>query len=111
MPYRVLTFDGGGILGVFSARVLCHVQNTYPNLLNNADLYAGTSTGGIIALGLASGLTPDQLVTLYQTKGSAIFDASWTRGLSDLGGLSGAKYDNTNLESIGGATFGQKKLG
>lgn len=96
MPYRILTFDGGGILGIFSARILHHLLNAYPNLLNNTDLIAGTSTGGIISLGLASGMSPDQLVALYQTNGQAIFDRSWLHNIADLGGLSGAQYDNQN---------------
>jgi patatin-like phospholipase/acyl hydrolase len=41
-----------------------------PDLLNNVDLLAGTSTGGIIALGLAAGHPPAQLVALYRDNGS-----------------------------------------
>ncbi|HZL37762.1 MAG TPA: patatin-like phospholipase family protein [Tepidisphaeraceae bacterium] len=111
MPYRILTFDGGGILGIYSARLLHHLVNAYPNLLPNTDLLAGTSTGGIICLGLANGMSPDALVSLYQANGNAIFDRSWLHDIGDLGGLSGAHYDNRNLESIVCKTFGQTKLG
>lgn len=111
MPYRILTFDGGGILGIFSAKILSHLLGAYPNLLANTDLLAGTSTGGIIALALANGMTPDQLVTFYQTKGSAIFDASWLQDIQDIGGLAGAKYDNRQLETIVQSVFGTTKLG
>src|SRR5262249_50296279 len=64
------------------------------------DLLAGTSTGGIIALGLAFGLTPAQLVSLYRQNGAVIFDATWLRHLTDLGGLAGALYDNEKLKTI-----------
>jgi patatin-like phospholipase/acyl hydrolase len=110
MSYRILTFDGGGILGIFSARILHHLYLAYPRLFAQVDLIAGTSTGGIIALGLALGMMPDELVSLYQLDGGDIFDRSWIRTISDLGGLSGSTYDNVKLQAILQAKFGDKKL-
>src|SRR5262245_47478400 len=87
MSYLVLTFDGGGIRGVLTARLLERLVADQPDLLEKTQLLAGTSTGGIIALGLAFGLSPARLVTLYRENGSAIFDASWLHQLADLGGI------------------------
>jgi patatin-like phospholipase/acyl hydrolase len=101
MPaYHILSLDGGGIRGIFSARVLERLEQSLPGFLGTLDLLAGTSTGGIIALGLAAGMPPAQLVRLYRDEGSKIFDDSWLDSLRDLGNLSGAKYDNTNLHEI-----------
>jgi patatin-like phospholipase/acyl hydrolase len=101
MPaYHILSLDGGGIRGIFSARVLERLELAVPGFLGQLDLLTGTSTGGIIALGLAAGMPPAQLVRLYRDEGPQIFDDSWLDNLRDLGNLSGAKYDNTNLKEI-----------
>lgn len=111
MAYRILTFDGGGVRGVYTAVLLERLSSKVPSLVDKADLLAGTSTGGIITLGLASGRLPSQLVSLYQDNGAKIFDSSWLRELADLHGLSGSEYDNTNLEEIIKGLFGSIRLG
>jgi len=111
MTYRIMTFDGGGVRGVYTAVLLQRLADQVPGLLDRTELLAGTSTGGIIALGLASGRTPAELVSLYQDNAARIFDASWLHELADLHGLSGAEYDNRNLESILKSLFGSTRLG
>jgi patatin-like phospholipase/acyl hydrolase len=50
---RILAIDGGGIKGTFPASFLATVEDTIEdNIANYFDLIVGTSTGGIIALGL-----------------------------------------------------------
>ncbi|MBU0719581.1 MAG: patatin-like phospholipase family protein, partial [Planctomycetes bacterium] len=98
--YRILTFDGGGIRGLLSAVLLRRLAAAVPGFLDKVDLLAGTSTGGIIALGLARGLKPSALVQLYRTNGHRIFDDSWLDDLLDLGRLCGAEYDNRRLRDI-----------
>lgn len=111
---RILSFDGGGIRGVLSAVLLNRLLSAYPALLqdrpNTITMFAGTSTGGILALGMAAGLTPTQIRDLYVTNGKLIFDSSWTRDVVEIGGLSGAKYDNVNLKQVLLETFGALKL-
>ena len=110
MPYRILTLDGGGIRGAFTAQLLTRLDAAVPGFLANVDLIAGTSTGGIIALGLAFGLTPPQLVGLYRDNGKKIFDDSWWDDLRDVGKIAGADYDNTKLRKILESIFGTRKL-
>ena len=115
MPnFRILSCDGGGIRGVLTAVLLNRLATAYPDLLQDRPgtitMFAGTSTGGIIALGLAAGLTPVQMRDLYVTNGKLIFDSSWTHDVVELGGLSGSKYDNLNLKQILQQTFGAQKL-
>ncbi len=99
-PYRILSLDGGGIRGVLTARLLARLDEALPGFLPQVDLLAGTSTGGILALGLAAGLGPEALVSLYRDHGAAIFDDSRFDNLKDLGSLAGAQYDNRQLRRI-----------
>lgn len=98
--YRILTFDGGGIRGLVTLALLKRLETHVPSLIRDADLLAGTSTGGIIALGLAAGMSVDDLIALYRDKGKDIFDDSWWDDLRDMGGLSGADYDQASLEKL-----------
>ena len=54
---RILAIDGGGIRGVIPALVLAHLESVAETpVCELFDLVAGTSTGGILAMGLT---TPD----------------------------------------------------
>jgi len=112
--FRIFSFDGGGIRGVLTAVLLDRLLAEYPALLQDrADtitMFAGTSTGGILALGIAAGLTPTEIRDLYVANGRLIFDSSWMRDVVEIGGLSGSKYDNVNLKRILQETFGAKRL-
>ena len=63
--YKILACDGGGIFGVITAKLL---QSLDRSVLDNIDLFAGTSTGSIIALGLASGVSIDTIFDLYSSE-------------------------------------------
>ena len=55
--FNILSIDGGGILGLYSASMLEQIQKEFCNgcpLSEKFNLMAGTSTGGIIALALAN---------------------------------------------------------
>ena len=108
--YKILSIDGGGIRGLLTCTVMERLLEQIPGLLNNVDLIAGTSTGGIIALGLAHGLTPTDLHKFYYERGKKIFDDSWLDNIRDLGGLAGAQYDNTHLKEELEDIFGDTLL-
>lgn len=80
-PFRVLSLDGGGMRGLYTATVLDHLgrrfgatpeRNPY-DLATGYDLIVGTSTGGILAAALASGLPPNSIIEFYIKYGPKIF--------------------------------------
>lgn len=75
--FRILALDGGGIKGTFSAAVLAALEEaTKCRCVDHFDLIAGTSTGGIIALGIALGMPAQEIVLFYEKHGPAIFPGS-----------------------------------
>ncbi len=82
---RVLCIDGGGMRGVYTARYLDELQKQFLTDRNESaggldigkgfDLIVGTSTGGIIGLGLAYGVSPAKMLDLYKRVGPEIFRA------------------------------------
>jgi len=78
--FQILSLDGGGIRGLFSAAVLASLEDDLGiSIMDHFDLITGTSTGGIIAIALGMGLSPREIVEFYVTQGSAIFPDSWPR--------------------------------
>lgn len=110
--YRILCLDGGGLRGLITARLLARL-NTHPQVagwLSTVDLFAGTSTGGILALGLACGKTPEEICTVYKERGGIIFDDSIWDNLRDLGKTVGADYSSKGLKAELKTVFGDLKL-
>ena len=71
---KILSIDGGGIKGVFPATILAEFEKEVGQpLYKYFDLIAGTSTGGIIAIGLSLGIPAQEILQLYQERGPAIF--------------------------------------
>ncbi|TCN04608.1 patatin-like phospholipase [Bacillus sp. BK006] len=71
--FKILSIDGGGIKGLYSAVILADFEERYGKLSNYFDLICGTSTGGIIALALAADIPASQIVNLYKEHGPNIF--------------------------------------
>ena len=83
-PFRVLSLDGGGVRGLYTASLLNQLcvrfsqMNKSPSqsrfdLGAKFDLIAGTSTGSIIAMALAAGVPLEDVVALYRGKAGDIF--------------------------------------
>jgi len=100
--YRILSLDGGGLRGLITARLLQRLSDEMDNAawIKQADLIAGTSTGGILALGLAHGKTPAEMADLYIESGAKIFDDSIWDDIRDIGKLVGADYSNRVLKRL-----------
>jgi patatin-like phospholipase/acyl hydrolase len=82
---RVLSIDGGGIKGAMPAAFLSTIEETTgKRLVDHIDLIAGTSTGGLLALGLGLGLSASDLLAFYEEKGPGIFSQERAHGASIL---------------------------
>src|SRR5580692_6766669 len=81
-PRRMLALDGGGIRGLIALGILEKIEALVAGkpgarLCNYFDYIAGTSTGAIIAAGLARGMTTADLIDFYNSCGKQMFDPSF----------------------------------
>ncbi len=98
-PFRIISFDGGGIRGALSTRILKRLCEKYPELLNKTSLFAGTSTGALIALTLASGKDSEFIDTLYNYENiKTIFTPAHFNPFRP-------KYSNKNLKHMLSSVF------
>jgi uncharacterized protein len=89
-PKRILALDGGGIRGILTLEYLGVIEDILKKrsgrndfvLSDYFDLIGGTSTGSIIAAGLACGMSVDRLKQLYRDLGKDVFvNKFWRKGL------------------------------
>ena len=78
-PRRMLALDGGGIRGLLTLGILEKIESlvaekTGKKLCDYFDYIAGTSTGAIIAAGLARGMTVAELIDFYRSSGKQMFE-------------------------------------
>jgi len=81
-PKKLLAIDGGGIRGVLSLQILAKIEQLLTEKSGRADYrladyfdyVAGTSTGGIIAAGVAVGMRVQEILDFYLNNGAAMFD-------------------------------------
>lgn len=121
LPKRhILCIDGGGILGTFPAAFLAGLEQHLGGrpIGSYFDLIAGTSTGGIIALGLGMGLRASELLSLYENRGPEIFGQGRGRVadfIFDKMRLCRSfvmnKHDSAPLRTVLEDTFGDKRIG
>ncbi|WP_445154673.1 CBASS cGAMP-activated phospholipase [Arthrobacter sp. Hor0625] len=107
---RILTIDGGGIKGVFPAAFLADLEDELDQpIASYFDLIVGTSTGGIIAIGLGLGIPAHEILRFYEERGPEIFRGG--KGLGRLKQLFTAKYNPAPLKAALVDVFGDRKLG
>ena len=115
---RVLSIDGGGIRGIIPALVLAHLEQQIGEPCSALfDLMVGTSTGGMLALGLSVEdgsarplFSAQQLVKLYEEHGEEIFEQSLWRKVRSVGGMLEEAYSHEALEAILDRYFGERAL-
>lgn len=90
MAYCILCCDGGGIRGLLPARIIQQIATDLPGFLGNVNLFAGTSAGGLISLGLASGASIASIVSFFENDGAQIFTPYSPSPAVDAAGLSAA---------------------
>jgi predicted acylesterase/phospholipase RssA len=109
--YRILSIDGGGLRGIIPLTILEKLDAAAPGWRSKINMFAGTSTGGLIALCLAKGMSPSDLLSIYMSKGAFIFERSLWQEVKDLGDVIGPKYDSANREKVCKDVLGDVRLG
>jgi predicted acylesterase/phospholipase RssA len=112
-PKRILALDGGGIRGVLTVGMLREIETLLrarfgdPKLClaDYFDLIGGTSTGSIIAAGLALGMSVDEIHAHYLRLGDAVFKRSLLRP-----GIVRAKFDAAPVSRALKSVFGERTL-
>lgn len=72
MSFKIISCDGGGIRGLLSAMLIQDLDEKF-QIIQKADGFAGTSTGGLLALAMAHGVPIAKLIELYKNSGAEIF--------------------------------------
>jgi patatin-like phospholipase/acyl hydrolase len=121
---KILSIDGGGIRGVIPCRILAFFEAQIGYSLSNTfDLIAGTSTGGIISLGLSCAnpatsmpFTASDMLDLYKENGLTIFrqrqKTFWSRlaALTPISSLVQKPYQSEDIEGVLLKYFGEIRL-
>lgn len=121
MQHNLFTFDGGGIRGLIPAVLIAAIEKeldaplsrvlrpapTSGRLTEPHDYLAGTSTGSILACGIAAGFTGEQVHQLMMKNAHKIFPSTYPRlwnrikrGIWGLQGASAPKYDDSGLAEV-----------
>ena len=75
--FKILSIDGGGIKGIYSAALLAKFEELSNQKITDCfDLICGTSTGGLIALLFGAGFSANEIVDFYKNNASKIFPES-----------------------------------
>ncbi len=116
MPKLILSLDGGGIRGAATTQFLSKVEqklNTAhdKSIRDCVDFYAGTSTGSIIALALATTkMTMAEINNLYSyDMAQLIFTEN--EGWFEIDGLNAPKYEASGKTKALVDKFGKAKIG
>ncbi len=113
-PKRILALDGGGVKGVMTLGMLEAIETELRRRSGNPalvlsdyyDLIGGTSTGAIIAAGLALGKSVAEMIDLYSSLGPVVFKRAEGSGL-----ILKAKYDHRALTRALLPVLGDLRLG
>jgi uncharacterized protein len=123
--FKILAIDGGGIRGIIPSTILAFIEKQVGPLSDSFDLLAGTSTGGIISLGLtkpdadgANAFTAQDMRDLYVENGHTIFGGREKDVLSVIGsflgntikGIVANPYESDNIENVLVEKFGATRL-
>lgn len=112
-PFNILSIDGGGIKGLYSAVILAEFEREYGKINNYFNLICGISTGGIIALALSAGIPAQKIVDLYTEEGPRIFPYRnkiwrWIQGFKQV--VLFSKYREDSLANALREVFGEKRI-
>lgn len=105
--FRILSLSGGGVRGIFQATYLLSLQRELGlnTIKEGFDLIAGTSTGAIIALSIACGVSLQEVAKFYKERAALIFKPRIMSGIRR-----GPKYSQTPLREALSEVLKAKQL-
>ena len=114
---RILSIDGGGVRGIIPAMMLAELERRMKTPIAELfDYVVGTSTGGILALGLTvphpdnprvPRYTAQKIVDTYESEARTIFPSNPFKG---VGGIAGPKYSPKSIEQVLKDKFGNARV-
>jgi uncharacterized protein len=114
LAFQILSLSGGGFLGLYTASVLAAIEEQIcAPIASRFDLIAGTSVGGIIALGLAKETKASDIRDAFIESGPAIFypnkprQGAISKKLVLLSNATTAKYQSSALRATIAAIVGE----
>jgi patatin-like phospholipase/acyl hydrolase len=112
--FRVLSIDGGGALGIYPATILKLIETEIlcnAPIINSFNLITGTSTGGLIALSLASEHSVEEIIEFYREKSKIIFPNDYLNFFRIINSLFiRSMYRQKPLKNILEEHFGKKTM-
>lgn len=119
--HQILSLSGGGVRGLYTISILATIEEQLAqthkkpdyNIAVHFDLICGTSIGGILALGLASGINARSLLNLLDKNRKKIFHKSMLRLIPSyllFKQAATSLYNNKNLKFILKEIFANKKI-
>lgn len=117
--FKILSIDGGGIRGIIPCVILKFIEETTAQPISSMfNIITGTSTGGIIAMGLTlpdeygqNKFSAEKMLGLYMDNGEKIFPPRHKDILSRISGaLFDKPYDSSGIEGLLNDYFGDSKL-
>ena len=118
-PFIILSLSGGGFCGLYTARILSLLEADRGGipLIKTIDMVAGTSIGGIIAIGLSLGQSARDICELFEESGPKVFGDNGNlvsrklkNTFNSTRGLIISKYNSKKLSELISTITEQKKM-
>ncbi|GAA2493960.1 CBASS cGAMP-activated phospholipase [Winogradskya humida] len=110
--FQLLALDGGGAKALFTAHVLARLEaDLGVKIVESFDLIAGTSAGGIIALGLGAGMRPAEIVDHYADLTERVFPRARQARWRWVPRAWSPAYSGVVLRKVLGEVLGSRLLG
>jgi uncharacterized protein len=115
---KILAIDGGGIRGIIPALLLAEIERrTGHHTAHLFDLIAGSSTGGLLTMGLnvpdvqgQPRFTAEEMTLMYEREGARIFSRSMWHSVRMINNISGSKYPSGGIDNVLDRYFGETML-
>ncbi len=103
---NALSINGGGSRGIIPCSLLSSLEQQTGKLTREIFSYvAGTSTGALLAAGVAAGIPASELLTVYTTRSKEVFTPAGL--IADAKRVAaGYMYDPANLRTVLTSVFG-----